>query len=99
MTHHQHHQLRNKYLNLLESALVGSLYGDPPIDDWSGGKYDPNVRTLGRDWPALAHTMIGTIRMRNLRWLCETAILDDVPGDFVETGVWRGGLYLYAWHT
>ena len=81
----------NRYLNLLESALVGSIYGDPPNDHWSGGKYDPVTRALGRDWPTLAQTMIGNTRMRNLRHLCETVILDDIQGDFIETGVWRGG--------
>lgn len=88
-------RLVNRYLNLLESALVGSLYGDPPIDTWSRGKYNPVTRTLGRDWPALAHTMIGTARMRNLRQLCEIAILDGIQGDFIETGVWRGGACIF----
>ena len=91
----EHPRLINRYLNLLESTLVGSLYGDQPIDPWHGGKYDPNVRALGRDWPGLAQTMIGTVRMRNLRHLCETTILDGTPGDFVETGVWRGGACIY----
>jgi O-methyltransferase len=90
-----HLRLTNRYLNLLESALVGSLYVDPPIDHWSGGRYDPNARVLGRDGPGLAQTMIGTVRMRNLRHLCETAILDCTPVDFVETGVWRGGACIY----
>jgi hypothetical protein len=31
--------------------------------------------------------MIGTVRMRNLRHLCEEAIFNEIPGDFVETGV------------
>ena len=29
--------------------------------------------------------------MRNLRFACETVLLDGVKGDFIETGVWRGG--------
>lgn len=29
--------------------------------------------------------------MRNLRYACETVLLDGVAGDFIETGVWRGG--------
>jgi O-methyltransferase len=30
-----------------------------------------------------------------LRQLCETAILNCIPGDFIETGVWRGGACIY----
>jgi hypothetical protein len=34
--------------------------------------------------------------MRNLRMLLERALADGVPGDFIETGVWRGGACIYA---
>ena len=88
-------RLANRYLNLLEAALVGTLYGDPPNDTWSGKQYDARARALGHDWPSLAQTMIGTMRMRNLRHLCEEAIFNEIPGDFVETGVWRGGACIY----
>jgi len=88
-------KMRNRYLNLLEASLTGTLLRDAPIDLWSGGAYDPHKRALGRDWPSLAQTMIGSVRLRNLRHLCETAILNDVPGDFIETGVWRGGACIF----
>ena len=35
--------------------------------------------------------MIGRARLRNLRDLVATAISEGVPGDLIETGVWRGG--------
>jgi hypothetical protein len=73
-------RLANRYLNLLEAALVGTLYGDPPNDTWSGKQYDARARALGHDWPSLAQTMIGTMRMRNLRPLCEEAIFNEIPG-------------------
>ena len=86
---------RNRYLNLLEKALTGLLYFDPADDHWSGDQFNPTMRALGRDWPSLAHTMIGTARMRNLRHLGEWAIADGIPGDFIETGVWRGGSCIF----
>jgi O-methyltransferase/8-demethyl-8-(2,3-dimethoxy-alpha-L-rhamnosyl)tetracenomycin-C 4'-O-methyltransferase len=84
--------MRNKYLNILEASLTGTLLRDPPL---SAASYDPAVRHVGNDWPSHAQTMIGTLRMRNLRRLCEAAIINDVPGDFIETGVWRGGACIY----
>jgi hypothetical protein len=35
--------------------------------------------------------MIGAKRMENVRSECERVIQAGIPGDFMETGVWRGG--------
>lgn len=56
---------------------------------------DPDARAEGRDWPAMAHTMIGLKRLNNLQSCMETALRDGVPGDFIETGVWRGGATVF----
>ena len=82
-------RLIHRYLNLLEASLTGMLFEDKPVS--GGGEFDPNVRLLGRDWPSLSVSMIGSVRMRNLRYACETVVLDGVVGDFIETGAWRGG--------
>ncbi|MFZ1164520.1 TylF/MycF/NovP-related O-methyltransferase, partial [Mycobacterium sp.] len=84
-------RLVQRYLNLLEASLTGIIFEDAPCDYWSDGKFDANKRLLGRDWPSLSFSMIGSVRMRNLRYACETVLLDGIEGDFVETGVWRGG--------
>ncbi|MFV0316866.1 MAG: TylF/MycF/NovP-related O-methyltransferase [Microthrixaceae bacterium] len=52
---------------------------------------EPADREQGRDWPPSAETMIGTERLDNLTRCCVAAVQAGVPGDFVETGVWRGG--------
>ena len=84
-------RLVQRYLNLLEASLTGTLIKDPGTEPWRSGTFDPHRRMLGMDWPLLAFSMIGTVRMRNLRYACETVILDGIEGDFIETGVWRGG--------
>jgi O-methyltransferase len=48
-------------------------------------------RDLGLDWPAEAETMIGMERLTSLQRCVETVLADDIPGDLIECGVWRGG--------
>ncbi|MBI4911747.1 MAG: class I SAM-dependent methyltransferase [Acidobacteria bacterium] len=86
---------RTLYLDLMERCLLNLIYEDAPQDPWSGGVFDPALRAGGRDWPSVAHTMIGQKRMANLRELAERVLAEGVPGDFIETGVWRGGACIY----
>lgn len=50
----------------------------------------------GKYWPTLAHTMIGKKRLQNIRNLCAIVEREQIPGSFVECGVWRGGASIYA---
>lgn len=67
------------YLDLMEKVLTDTIY-DPTGE-----------RGEGRDWPSRAHTMVGRARLHSLRMLVEDVVEAGVPGDLVETGVWRGG--------
>lgn len=49
----------------------------------------------GRDWPSCADTMIGLKRLDNIEACFREIIKDNVPGDFIETGVWRGGATIF----
>jgi len=53
--------------------------------------FDPALREDGSDWPTDAETMVGMKRLENLQDACLSVIREGVPGNFVETGVWRGG--------
>jgi O-methyltransferase len=53
--------------------------------------FDLEQRLNGRDWPPFAHTMVGMKRLDNLQSCIEDVLRKNVPGDFIETGVWRGG--------
>lgn len=76
--------LRGAYLDLLRGCLTRTLFGEATPD-----------RIEGRDWPATAETMIGEHRMNNI-WHCAAEVIEQgVPGDFMETGVWRGGAVIF----
>lgn len=53
-------------------------------------------RENGTHWPALAHTMVGRKRLRNIRALCRIVDMESIAGSWVECGVWRGGASIYA---
>ncbi|HCW00096.1 MAG TPA: macrocin O-methyltransferase [Acidimicrobiaceae bacterium] len=77
--------LRRRYLDLMAGCLCRDLFPEMEPD------VEIAARSEGRDWPASAETMIGRRRLDNLVD-CLTMVLDnDVPGDLMETGVWRGG--------
>ncbi|MGW2490902.1 TylF/MycF/NovP-related O-methyltransferase [Streptomyces sp. NPDC001606] len=86
-------QPRELYLDLMKKALANTLYEDPPIPaPWAPATaYDDLNRRLGVDWPSTAHTMIGLLRLDHLQSCVERVLADGVPGDLIETGVWRGG--------
>jgi hypothetical protein len=52
------------------------------------GRYDPSV-------PFVGETMIGLKRLDNVQSCVETVIEDAIPGDLIETGVWRGGCTIF----
>ena len=97
---------------LLNTIYEDSVVVENPVSKWKAKllkrlygadaslvrveKYDADKRALGVDWPALAHTMIGVKRMDNLRSCLEDVIENSVKGDFIETGVWRGGASIFA---
>lgn len=52
---------------------------------------DPRGRRSAYELPPGIKTMIGQTRLRHLRGCVEDVLANDVPGDLIETGVWRGG--------
>jgi O-methyltransferase len=58
-------------------------------------KIDREARENGRDWPANAETMVGLKRLDNLEFCVADVVRRGVPGDVIETGVWRGGASIF----
>jgi hypothetical protein len=78
------------YLSLLSECLIGSL-----IEDSINRPYDKQRRDSGLDWPLWGISMIGRRRMAHLRKSMECVLREGIPGDVMETGVWRGGACIF----
>lgn len=83
------------YLDLMKRILTNSIYEDPNISPQQLPSYVKQIRENGEDWPLIAHTMIGMKRLDNLQYCVETVIAEKIPGDLIETGVWRGGAAIF----
>ena len=87
----------NLYLDLMKKCLIGSIYQDASCawDNSNGIPYQAEIREQGLDWPHTAHTMIGLHRLNNLQFCVEDVLQNNIPGDLIETGVWRGGACIF----
>lgn len=54
-----------------------------------------NHRLEGLDWPKDAVTMIGLKRMDNLHKMLDYIRENNIEGDLIETGVWKGGATIF----
>jgi O-methyltransferase len=52
-------------------------------------------REQGGDWPPEAETMVGLKRLDNVQECLTDVLRAGVPGDIMETGVWRGGCCIF----
>jgi hypothetical protein len=89
--------LANRYIDLIENAVTGSLHdeagrcimgGDHYTCSATTGEdgkpvfaaYNSTLRLLGRDWPPYGHTMVGHMRLRNIRATLQRVAKDKIEG-------------------
>ena len=102
-------ELRARYIELLKMTLTHALWYDQEDRVTGPVSWLKRLSTRligyprttrkdkfeGKNWPEFAHTMIGFPRLDNLQNCVEQALRDGVPGDLIETGVWRGGACIF----
>jgi len=71
--------------------LVQPLLAKDNVQLFAYSPFDPQARAEGRDWPPEADTMIGLKRLENIEFCVKDVLRNNVLGDLIETGVWRGG--------
>lgn len=83
---------RTLYLDLMKRALLNLIFSD---EEQGLKQFSKQDRLEGREWPAMAHTMIGWQRLENIQKCVEDVLSKKIPGDLIETGVWRGGAIIF----
>jgi len=92
--------LRSAYLELLKLALCDlTATTTVSVGKWEDGTVTSRelrgeqlrVRAAGMDWPMQGLSMVGLNRLDDLQRCVEAVVRDDVKGDLIEAGAWRGG--------
>jgi O-methyltransferase len=82
-------EISERYLDIVKKSLTNYFYHSPVSThfsyEWLSGRYPRGI----------SQTMIGIWRLDNIRDCVEDVLSRGIPGDLVETGVWRGGATIY----
>lgn len=82
------------YLRLLQASLTNTLFAsEPDADDETELRYVAGFIQHYIKGPSVS--MLPRSRMDNLRFCIESVLQRGVPGDLIETGVWRGGATIF----
>lgn len=90
------------YLEMIKGLVSGTSFNDaeksvsPEPTFKTIRPFNLKARQWGMDWAYLGDTMTGWKRLDNIRKLLKSVVEDTIPGDYIETGVWRGGASVYA---
>jgi len=78
------------YLDLLKKSLTGTLFAaEPDVDQDNEARF---VYEFNRHYiRGQAVSMMPVVRLDNLQSCLIDVLQKGVPGDVIETGVWRGG--------
>ena len=95
-------------LDFLKRVLIGSVGLQVQSEFWRTKRWPlpslmkylisqpiPYELEYGKNWPENGHTMIGLKRLDNLHESLDWINLNNIEGDLLEAGVWRGGACIF----
>merc|ERR1712194_78759 len=88
-------EMMKNFVSAIGIVLEVSLH---PQDDHStlAKKFDREIRIKAGDWTNAGDTMVGCKRIDTIFHLLNIVTKLDIKGDYIETGVWRGGASVFA---
>jgi hypothetical protein len=84
------------YLSQLKQSLMNTLNREVPESLINPKSLEVQLQPAWFDhfWFGDALTMCSLKRLDNIQWCIEQCLADQIPGDCIECGVWRGGAVL-----
>ncbi len=102
----------NNYLKSIVGVITRTFFNEPTTEQLNEKKWrslkeiytknpsyfsDNQRRRFGIEcWPVEADSMVGVFRLVNIYTCLRDVIENKIEGDFVETGVWKGGSCVMA---
>lgn len=77
------------------SKLASSFFTQKGLSIVYNKEDSKRKRLYGQDWPEFALTMVGLKRLDNIQYCIEDILKNDIKGDFIEAGAWRGGVGIF----
>ena len=89
--------LQTLYLNHLKRSLMDINNRDVPESIIDPPSFEEGTKPewFEHFWFGNALTMCGTKKLDSVQFCVESCLNDGVPGDFIECGVWRGGVCMW----
>lgn len=82
---------RCTYLDLITKVLCGTICNNPGQMEETTSTVADTPRAHRQSCPLHAHSMMSFKQLHDVRLLMESVLGNNIPGDVIETGVWRGG--------
>jgi O-methyltransferase len=90
-------EIRHMYLDCLAKSIINYYY--VPTGVYPGPTYGQKLTEYdlqhGNQWPDQGVSMIGLRALKTLGTLLDIVEKDDIEGDIVEAGVWKGGASMF----
>ena len=77
------------------NKLITTFFASRGLAIFYNRKNNKSKRLYGQDWPEFAMTMVGLKRLDNIQYCIEDILKKDIKGEFIEAGVWRGGVGIF----
>jgi O-methyltransferase len=85
--------IEERYLELVKRGVMGALDTESAVE-WSHTKSNSKENVRAKMSNSI-RTMIGKPRLDNIQQLVQQVFQNDIQGDFLEAGSWRGGACIF----